>query len=118
MHQVSVLDLILNTGSALPGSIFDLLTMDLSIVTSLYYSAPYLEEFYRRSCASAEKIARDFEFVLVNDGSPDHSLAVAIALHEKDSRACNRPVPQFWASQSDYDGIDARTGRPGLYARL
>ena len=86
VHQVSVLDLILNTGSCCRAAFFDLLTMDLSIVTSLYYSAPYLEEFYRRSCASAEKISRDFEFVLVNDGSPDHSLAVAIALHEKDSR--------------------------------
>lgn len=60
--------------------------MDLSIVTSLYYSAPYLEEFYRRSCASAEKIARSFEFVFVNDGSPDNSLAVALALHARDPR--------------------------------
>src|SRR5260221_11625066 len=60
--------------------------MDLSIVTSLYYSAPYLEEFYRRGCESAKNLAQDFEFVLVNDGSPDNSLEVALALHERDHR--------------------------------
>lgn len=62
--------------------------MELSIVTSLYYSAPYLSEFYRRACASAEQLTHDFEFVLVNDGSPDNSLADAIALHEQDPRVC------------------------------
>ena len=29
--------------------------MDLSIVTTMYWSAPYLEEFYERACAAAEK---------------------------------------------------------------
>ena len=60
--------------------------MDLSIVTTLYYSAPYLEEFYSRVCAVAQVLATDFEIILVNDGSPDGSLQTAISLQRKDRR--------------------------------
>jgi putative glycosyltransferase len=60
--------------------------MDLSIVTTLYSSAPYLEEFYARSCAVAEKLTSDFEIILVNDGSPDNSLDIARTLHQEDKR--------------------------------
>ncbi|HEU4511187.1 MAG TPA: glycosyltransferase family 2 protein [Pyrinomonadaceae bacterium] len=60
--------------------------MMLSIVTTLYNSAPYLEEFHRRIRDVAGAIADDFEIVLVNDGSPDNSLEVALALHRKDAR--------------------------------
>ena len=60
--------------------------MDLSIVTTLYYSAPYLEEFYARICAAAKRITSDYEIVFVNDGSPDNSLNIAISLYEGDER--------------------------------
>lgn len=60
--------------------------MKLSIVATLYYSAPYLQEFYARSCAAALKITPSFEIVLVNDGSPDNSLAIALAIAETDPR--------------------------------
>jgi len=60
--------------------------MDLSIVTTLYYSAPYLQEFYERACAAAEKVTSDYEIVFVNDGSPDESLEVVLGLCEKDER--------------------------------
>lgn len=60
--------------------------MNLSIVTTLYYSAPYLDEFYSRACAAAEKITRDFEIILVNDGSPDNSLEIALSIYQKDQR--------------------------------
>jgi len=60
--------------------------MDLSIVTTLYYSAPYLDEFYTRICAAAEKITDDYEIIFVNDGSPDESLEIAISLYENDPR--------------------------------
>jgi putative glycosyltransferase len=60
--------------------------MDLSIVTTLYYSAPYLEEFYARACAAAQRVAANFEIILVNDGSPDDSLQTAISLQRKDKR--------------------------------
>jgi putative glycosyltransferase len=55
----------------------------LSIVTSLYQSAPYVEEFCRRATASARTITEAFEIVLVNDGSPDDSLAIALAVCER-----------------------------------
>ena len=60
--------------------------MNLSIVSTMYSSAPYLDEFYRRICTTAEKITSDYEILLVNDGSPDESLDMAIALHERDPR--------------------------------
>jgi len=59
---------------------------DLSIVTTMYQSAPHLEEFYRRCCAAAEKITKDYEIIFVNDGSPDNSLDIAVSLHERDGR--------------------------------
>ena len=62
--------------------------MKLSIVTTLYNSAPYLMEFHERVCAAAGRLTDDFEIVLVNDGSPDNSLAVALELHRKDARVC------------------------------
>ena len=60
--------------------------MDLSVVTTLYRSQPYVEEFYRRICAAAAAITPDFELILVNDGSPDASLEVAVALFQLDER--------------------------------
>lgn len=60
--------------------------MDLSIVSTLYYSAPILKEFYTRICAAAEKITNNYEIILVNDGSPDNSLDIAISLYERDIR--------------------------------
>ena len=60
--------------------------MNLSIVTTLYHSAPYLAEFYSRACAAAEKITSDFEIILVNDGSPDNSLEIALSIYQKDQR--------------------------------
>lgn len=60
--------------------------MHLSVVTTLYRSAPYLEQFYQRICAAAETLTTDFELILVNDGSPDQSLDSAIALYQQDQR--------------------------------
>lgn len=60
--------------------------MDLSIVTTLYASAPHLEEFYARTCAVAERVTSDFEIILVNDGSRDNSLEIALSIYRKDPR--------------------------------
>jgi putative glycosyltransferase len=60
--------------------------MDLSVVTTLYRSQPYVEEFYRRICAAALAITPDFELILVNDGSPDGALEAAVALFQRDER--------------------------------
>lgn len=54
--------------------------MKLSIVATLYRSASYIEEFLNRSSAVARQLVGDsFEIVLVNDGSPDNSLEIAVA---------------------------------------
>lgn len=60
--------------------------MRLSIVTTMYCSAPYIEEFYERIRAEAEKLTDSYEIIFVNDGSPDNSLEIAIGLYEKDPK--------------------------------
>ena len=60
--------------------------MRLSIVSTLYRSASHLDEFYARTVAAARRLTNDFEIILVNDGSPDDSLAVALRLYEADPR--------------------------------
>lgn len=59
--------------------------MKLSIVATLYQSAPYINEFYQRASAAArELVQEDYEIILVNDGSPDNSLSLAVKLTELD----------------------------------
>src|SRR6185436_355981 len=57
--------------------------MKISVVTTLYHSAPYLEEFCGRVSDAVAKISSDYEILLVNDGSPDNSLAIALELQKK-----------------------------------
>lgn len=60
--------------------------MKLSIVATLYQSASYIKEFHERVSAAARKLVDDeYEIVLVNDGSPDNSLELAVQLSELDS---------------------------------
>ena len=60
--------------------------MQLSVVTTLFQSAPYIDEFYRRMRTEAEKIASELEFIFVNDGSTDRSLDVTLGLQTEDGR--------------------------------
>ncbi len=60
--------------------------MKLSIVATLYNSSAYVEQFCNRICAAAEKITSDFEVILVDDGSPDNSLNVALRLLRRNSK--------------------------------
>lgn len=61
--------------------------MKLSIVSTIYESADHLENFYSRMSAAAVKmVGDDFELILVNDGSTDKSLDVAIDLVRLDRR--------------------------------
>jgi len=60
--------------------------MKLSVVATLYQSAPYIEEFCGRASSAARELAGDdYELILVNDGSPDESLEIAIRLVEADA---------------------------------
>lgn len=57
--------------------------MKLSLVATLYQSELYIEEFCQRAAAVAQKLVGDnYEIILVNDGSPDDSLDVAVSLAE------------------------------------
>jgi putative glycosyltransferase len=60
--------------------------MELSIVTTLYYSAPYIEEFYARVTAAARQITADYEIIFVDDGSPDNSLEIILSIYDRDPR--------------------------------
>jgi putative glycosyltransferase len=52
----------------------------------MYHSAPYLAEFYARARSAARNITDDYEFVFVNDGSPDNSLEIVLGLFHRDDR--------------------------------
>jgi len=58
----------------------------ISVVTTLYNSAPYLEEFYRRTLDQLRQLPVEYEFVLVDDGSPDHVLQIALGLMRRDPK--------------------------------
>lgn len=59
----------------------------LSVVTTLFRSENYLEEFHNRITSEAKKISSDYEIIYVNDGSPDASAARIIDLIKKDHNA-------------------------------
>lgn len=59
--------------------------MKLSIVTTLYQSSTYVNEFYSRISAVAQTLTDDYEIILVDDGSPDASLEKAISLSNSDN---------------------------------
>jgi putative glycosyltransferase len=59
--------------------------MKLSVVATLYQSATYIVEFYRRAGSAAKMlVGDDYEIVFVNDGSPDNSLELAVNLAKCD----------------------------------
>ena len=55
--------------------------MKLSIVATLYNSAEYVEKFTERCQKVAKQlVGQDYEIILVDDGSPDNSLQIAVDL--------------------------------------
>jgi putative glycosyltransferase len=58
----------------------------LSVVTTLYRSEPFVRDFCRAAVAAAESLGGTFEIILVNDGSPDGALDIAIELSDHDPR--------------------------------
>jgi putative glycosyltransferase len=59
---------------------------ELSIVSTMYRSADFIREFYQRITAAAGTITNSYEIVLVDDGSPDKPLHLALQLAESDDR--------------------------------
>ena len=60
--------------------------MKLSIVTTLYKSSQYVDEFYERITQEAKKITDSYEIIFVDDGSPDDSLEKCISLYKQDAK--------------------------------
>ncbi|MCK9467341.1 MAG: glycosyltransferase family 2 protein [Candidatus Absconditabacterales bacterium] len=58
--------------------------MKISVVTTLYCSEKYIEEFYKRILNTILNITKDYEIIFVNDGSPDNSLLNAIEFWKND----------------------------------
>ena len=58
--------------------------MKLSVVTTLYKSSDFIDEFCSRITKEAKKITDDYEIIFVDDGSPDDSLSKVINLCDKD----------------------------------
>ncbi len=52
----------------------------LSVVSTLYHSEPYVEEFCRRVSHIAAKCCPNYEVILIDDGSPDGSFSKAAEL--------------------------------------
>ena len=57
--------------------------MRLSVVTTMYRSAPYLRTFHARAAAAAARLSAVVEFGYVIDGSPEDALAVALDLRRE-----------------------------------
>jgi putative glycosyltransferase len=58
---------------------------DISVITTMYRSEPYIEEFYRRVVKTIQKLGiNSYEIVFVDDGSPDRSRDLALQLYARD----------------------------------
>jgi putative glycosyltransferase len=55
-------------------------SLRLSIVATMFKSESYVDEFCRRASAAAQSLTGSYEIILVNDGSPDRSLELAVGL--------------------------------------
>ena len=58
--------------------------MKLSVVTTLYFSAPYIKEFYARIIPVIKNKYSSYEIIFVNDGSPDNSLNLCLEILPND----------------------------------
>lgn len=86
--------------------------MEISVVATLYNSAPYIREFVERSHSALKAITNDFEVVLVDDGSPDDSLAIALSvLPERPFLKVVELSRNFGHHKAMMTGLEHTTGR-------
>ncbi len=60
--------------------------IEFSIVSTLYRSEPFLYEFIERATRAVQAESKSYEIILVDDGSPDSCLPMAIAAADRDPR--------------------------------
>ena len=83
----------------------------VSIVTSLYNSSPYIDEFYARIKKAVESITDSYEIIFVNDGSPDNSLEKAIAIQQQNSKVSVIELSRnFGQHKASMTGLGYATG--------
>ena len=58
----------------------------ISIVTSLYRSAEFVNEFYERHLACIKQLGLNYEFIFVDDGYPDNAILNVKALIKNDEK--------------------------------
>jgi putative glycosyltransferase len=58
--------------------------LKVSVVTTLYFSEKYIDEFYVRLKRAVTQITQDYEFIFVNDGSPDSVGSRVLQLQQND----------------------------------
>ncbi len=58
----------------------------ISIVTTLYKSEEFIEEFYQRSKSAVQNITNDYEMIFVDDGSPDKSIEIVKKIINEDKK--------------------------------
>ena len=69
-----------------PAWAWDNAGMKISVVTPLFQTAAHVAELHRRCVAAIATIGAEHEIVLVNDGSPDASLAEAKKVAARDAK--------------------------------
>lgn len=86
--------------------------MKLSVVTTLYFSEPYIKDFYTRVVASIDKLnIEEYEILFVNDGSPDHSLHEVLSIIDINPRVkCIDLSKNFGHHKAIMTGLDAASG--------
>jgi len=60
--------------------------MKLSVITTLYQSEPFIEEFYKRLIHALKDITQNYEIIMVDDGSSDNSVNIARSICNKDNK--------------------------------
>lgn len=58
----------------------------ISVVTSLYRSEPTVRPFYDRTLAVLKELEVDYEFIFVDDGSPDNVAGEVLELRKQDPK--------------------------------
>jgi len=85
--------------------------MKLSIVSTLYQSSSYIDEFYKRMVVVAEEITSEYEIIFVNDGSSDDSLKQALNIRDANSKVRVLDLSRnFGHHRAMLAGLDFATG--------
>lgn len=98
-------------------SIHEVCGMKLSIVATLYQLS-LSTSFSERASADAKRmVGDDYEIVLVNDGSPDNSLDLAVRLTEQDSHVVVVDLSRNFGHTA-IDDLDWRTPKELVFSSI